>query len=78
MATDHHKLEAFSRSMGLAFNGANGATSTIAYMHKDLTAQEAIEYLKQHHGSIQTDLLRASQAFRELKKVAGIPEDAKD
>lgn len=73
--TDHIKLQTFSRSMSLLYNGINGAFSTVAYMHKDITAPEAIEYLKQHHGSIQTDLLKASQAFRELKKIAGIPEE---
>lgn len=71
----HIKLENFAHQSKILFDASNGVTSDAAHMLKALSAQDAIEYVKKYHGTMQTELLRASQAFRAMKKLAGIPEE---
>ena len=78
MATDHRKLEIFAREAKIFFDALNGNTSDAAYMLKELSAQNAIEHLNKYHATIQINMLKASQAFRNMRKIAGIGEETLD
>lgn len=58
------------------YHQANATRSDAAYMSQ-LSDEEALEYLKKHHSTTQMSLLGASQQFRHLRELAGLPQESK-